>query len=113
MSKRTKILAAAAAIALLVFTLSTTVMSVVMLVNQSNVNRMIAVYTGQLQDPEQEDDVVIGMNYTIKSTTHISDAYKSGDTSKLRVVNNVQNVLHARTLPANCAIVRISGLLFV
>lgn len=83
MSKRTKILAAAAAIALLVFTLSTTVMSVVMLVNQSNVNWMIAVYTGQLQDPEQEDDVVIGMNYTIKSTTHISDAYKSGDTSKL------------------------------
>ena len=83
MSKRTKKLAAAAAILLLVFTLSTTVMSVVMLINQQNVNKMIAVYTGQSEDPEQEDDVVIAQNYTIKSTTHISDAYKSGDTSKL------------------------------
>ena len=83
MSKRTKRLAAAAAILLLIFTLSTTVMSVVMLVNQKNVNKMIAIYTGQLEDPEQEDDVVIAQNYTIKSTTHISDAYKSGDTSQL------------------------------
>ena len=83
MSKRNKKLAVAAAIMLLVFTFSTAVMSVVMLVNQQNVNKMIAVYTGQYEDPAQEDDVVIAQNYTIKSTTHISDAYKSGDTSQL------------------------------
>ena len=83
MSKRTKVMAAAAAVALLIFTFSTAIMSIVMLVNQKNVNKIIAVYLGQNEDPQQEDDVVIAMNYTIKSTTHISDAYKSGDTSKL------------------------------
>ena len=83
MSKRTKMLAAAAAIALLFFTVSTAVMSVVMLVNQRNVNQMIAIYTGQFEDPEQEDDVVIAQQYVIKSTLQISDAYKSGDTSAL------------------------------
>lgn len=83
MSKRTKILAAAAAVTLLVFTLSTTVMSVIMLVNQDKVNNMIAVYTGQFEDPAREDDVTIGQHYVIRSTVQISDAYKSGDTSKL------------------------------
>lgn len=34
-------------------------------------------------DVAQEDDVVIGGEYTIKSTKQISDAYKSGDASKL------------------------------
>ena len=83
MSKKAKRTAAAAAIVLILFTFSTTVMSVVMLINQQNVNKMISVYTGQFEDPEQEDDVVIAMNYTIKSTVNISDAYKTGDTSKL------------------------------
>ena len=83
MSKRTKQFAVAAAVLLLIFTLSTTVMSVVMLINQQNVNKMIAVYTGQFEDPEQEDDVIIAQNYIIKSTTQISDAYQSGDTSQL------------------------------
>ena len=67
MSKRTKQFAVAAAVLLLIFTLSTTVMSVVMLINQQNVNKMIAVYTGQFEDPEQEDDVIIAQNYIIKS----------------------------------------------
>lgn len=35
------------------------------------------------EDVAQEDDVVIGGEYTIKSTKQISDAYKSGDSSKL------------------------------
>ena len=83
MTKRTKVMAAAVAAALLVFTCSTAVMSIVMLINQQNVNRMIAIYTGQYQDPAQEDDVVIAQNYVIKSTAQISDAYKSGDASKL------------------------------
>ncbi len=83
MSKRAKKLAVAAAVALLVFTFTTTVMSVIMLINQQNVNKMIAVYTGQIEDPAQEDDVTIGQHYVIKSTLQISDAYKSGDTSDL------------------------------
>ena len=83
MSKRIKILTGAAAALLALLLLSTTVMSAIMLVNQAKVNDMISVYTGQTEDPAQEDDVVIGQHYVIKSTTHISDAYKSGDTSKL------------------------------
>lgn len=38
---------------------------------------------GETEDVAQEDDVVIGEEYTIKSTKQISDAYKSGDSSKL------------------------------
>ncbi len=34
-------------------------------------------------DPGQEDDVRIATSYTIRSTLPISDAYKSGDSSKL------------------------------
>ena len=34
-------------------------------------------------DVNQEDDITISDNYTIKSTLKISDAYKSGDTSNL------------------------------
>ena len=40
-------------------------------------------YQGVSEDVDQEDDVTIAGTYTIKSTLHISDAYKSGDTSKL------------------------------
>lgn len=35
------------------------------------------------EDPARENDVVISTEYTIKSTEHISDAYKSGNTSGL------------------------------
>ncbi len=35
------------------------------------------------EDVAQENDVTIGSEYVIKATTQISDAYKSGDTSKL------------------------------
>lgn len=38
-----------------------------------------------VDDVAQEDDVEIGGEYVIKSTTQISDAYKSGDASKLSV----------------------------
>ncbi len=34
-------------------------------------------------DEQMEDNVLIGGEYLIESTTHISDAYKSGDTSSL------------------------------
>ncbi|MBE6742048.1 MAG: transglutaminase domain-containing protein [Ruminococcaceae bacterium] len=40
-------------------------------------------FTGSSEDVDQEDDVTIAGNYVIKSTLNISDAYKSGDTSKL------------------------------
>jgi hypothetical protein len=37
----------------------------------------------ETEDVAQENDVTIGGEYVIKATTEISDAYKSGDTSKL------------------------------
>lgn len=38
---------------------------------------------GETEDVAQENDVTIGSEYVIRATTQISDAYKSGDTSKL------------------------------
>ncbi len=38
---------------------------------------------GETEDVAQENDVTIGSDYVIKATTQISDAYKSGDASKL------------------------------
>ena len=45
--------------------------------------KAIEKYQGIAEDVDQEDDVTIAGTYTIKSTLNISDAYKSGDTSKL------------------------------
>ena len=39
--------------------------------------------TDETTDSAQEDDIKIGEKYTVRSTLAISDAYKSGDTSKL------------------------------
>ena len=83
MSKRVKILVASAAAVLALLMVGITVMSAVILVDQAKVNNMLTVYYGQMEDPAQEDDVTIGGQYVIKSTTQISDAYKSGDSSKL------------------------------
>lgn len=38
---------------------------------------------GEVNDPAREDNVTIAGEYEIKSTRQISDAYQSGDTSKL------------------------------
>lgn len=83
MSKGTKVLAAVTSIALAVLMISTTVMTAVLVVRQKKMDTVISAYMGNVEDPAQEDDVVIAQHYTIQSTTQISDAYKSGDTSKL------------------------------
>ena len=83
MSKRMKMLIMSTAVALLVLMIGTTVMSTVMLINQVKMNKLYSSFMGYVEDPAQEDDVVIGQEYVIKSTLQISDAYKSGDTSKL------------------------------
>ena len=83
MSKGTKVLAAVTAIVVAVLMISTTVMTAVLVIRQNKMDNVISAYMGNVEDPAQEDDVVIGQHYTIKSTTKISDAYKSGDTSKL------------------------------
>lgn len=49
----------------------------------TKVKALEASANGETEDIAQEDDVVIGGEYTIKSTKQISDAYKSGDSSKL------------------------------
>lgn len=46
-------------------------------------NKAIIKMTTEEKEEEKEDDVVIAGQYTIKSTLDISDAYKSGDDSKL------------------------------
>lgn len=59
------------------------VFSGIVLINQIRINAVYNDYFGEGQDPAQEDDVEIAGEYMIKSTLPISDAYKSGDTSKL------------------------------
>ncbi len=58
-------------------------LSGVMLYSQRNTVKAIEKYQGIAEDVDKEDDVTIAGTYTIKSTLNISDAYKSGDTSKL------------------------------
>ena len=76
MSKGTKVLAAVTSIALAVLMISTTVMTAVLVVRQKKMDTVISAYMGNVEDPAQEDDVVIAQHYTIQSTTQISDAYK-------------------------------------
>ena len=45
--------------------------------------KAIEKYQGVSEDVDKEDDVTIAGTYTVKSTLNVSDAYKSGDTSKL------------------------------
>lgn len=58
-------------------------LSAVTLYGQSQTKKKIFEIQGLSEDVDREDDVTIAGNYTIKSTLNISDAYKSGDTSKL------------------------------
>jgi hypothetical protein len=58
-------------------------LSVIMLFGQKNTEKKIEKISGLAEDVNQEDDVTIAGEYEIKSTLPISDAYKSGDTSKL------------------------------
>ncbi len=83
MTKFSKIFFTTTAIVLLVLMLGTTVISTIMLVNQNKLNKIYNTFMGNVEDPAQEDDVVIGQQYVIKSTLPISEAYKSGDKSKL------------------------------
>ena len=53
------------------------------LLNQRTTAKAIEKYQGIAEDVDKEDDVTIAGTYTIKSTLQISDAYISGDTSKL------------------------------
>lgn len=58
-------------------------LSAITLYGQSKANRLIEQNYGETEDINQEDDITIADNYVIKSTLQISDAYKSGDVSKL------------------------------
>ena len=73
-------------------------------VNSVRTMRMIrelntAILESREEEETQEDDVVIGGTYRIESTVHISDAYKSGDTSGLtdrekETLDMASDVLH-------------------
>lgn len=58
-------------------------LSSVTLYGQKQTTKKLYEIQGIAEDVDKEDDVTIAGNYTIKSTLNISDAYKSGDTSKL------------------------------
>lgn len=58
-------------------------LSAVTLAGQQKAIKKINEFNGLTDDVNQEDDVKIAGEYVIKSTLPISDAYKSGDTSKL------------------------------
>ncbi len=58
-------------------------LSAVTLISQKKTVDKINEMQGFAEDVNQEDDVTIAGTYTIKSTLPISDAYISGDTSKL------------------------------
>ncbi|MBR6392332.1 MAG: transglutaminase domain-containing protein, partial [Eubacterium sp.] len=53
------------------------------LYSQKKTETAINQLQGEAEDVDREDDVTIAGTYTIKSTTQISDAYISGDSSKL------------------------------
>lgn len=79
MSKRKKLIAAAA-VCTAVFMAGSIMMSGITLYHQL---KIADYFYGETKDPAREDNVVIADEYEIKSTLPISDAYKSGDTSKL------------------------------
>lgn len=83
MSKPAKLLVTLTAILVTVLVIGTTVMTSLLVIRQGKIDHMMSSFLGNVEDPAQEDDVVIAQRYSIKSTTQISDAYKSGDTSKL------------------------------
>ncbi|MBR7073087.1 MAG: transglutaminase domain-containing protein [Eubacterium sp.] len=58
-------------------------LSGVSLYSQKKTETAINQLQGEAEDVDREDDVTIAGTYTIKSTTQISDAYISGDSSKL------------------------------
>lgn len=70
--------------ALMIGMLSNVVLSTAILARSEKAIQMVQKVTQEEKEQEtQEDDVVIAIDYTIRSTTHISDAYKNGDASSL------------------------------
>lgn len=59
------------------------VLSGMTLYGQQKATKLLEQNYGETEDINQEDDVTIASQYTIKSTLQISDAYKSGDASLL------------------------------
>ncbi len=80
MEKKHKKLLAVGAVCAAVLLTGSTVMSAMTFYNQT---RLTSYFLAETHDVAQEDDVKIAGEYVVKSTLPISDAYKSGDTSKL------------------------------
>lgn len=68
------------AICMAVLMVTSVTLSSVSLYHQIKISRW---FNDEVEDPAREDDVTIADEYEIKSTLQISDAYQSGDTSKL------------------------------
>lgn len=83
MAKKKTILKIAAASAAGLLLTGSLAVSSLTLYNQLQVTHAFQKLMGNVEDPAQEDNVLIGDNYAVKSTTQISDAYRSGDVSQL------------------------------
>lgn len=79
MTKKKKLLMACA-ICMAVLMVTSVTLSSISLYHQIKISHW---FNDEINDPAREDDVTIAGEYEIKSTRPISDAYQSGDTSKL------------------------------
>lgn len=83
MSKKAKILISVFSIFMTALMCVAVILSVFTFKSVNDTAKMVKSVTGTVEDTGDEDGVLIANQYMIKSTTQISDAYKSGDASKL------------------------------
>ena len=81
--KKKKILLSCVAGVLVAGVALSSVVSILTMKTVGKLNDTVSSYVNSGDDVAQEDNVKIAGQYEIKSTLSISDAYKSGDTSKL------------------------------
>jgi len=83
--KETNILYPMIAVFMAMMMLVSVVLTSVIMINTQKTQEALleALNKSEEENVTREDDVVIMDEYLIESTTHISDAYKTGDTSKL------------------------------
>ena len=83
MNKKAKILVSLFSVFITALLCVTVVLSVFTFRSMTQTQKLVKASAGMYQDSGEEDGVMIANQYMIKSTKQISDAYISGDTSKL------------------------------
>ena len=83
MSKKSKVLLSLFSVVLVAMLCASITLSAIAVTEIGKTSKAVKSYTGIAEDVDSEDDVLIANQFMIKSTTQISDAYISKDTSKL------------------------------